>query len=545
MYWRWSRIRSNNRKRITMKKLLFVALPVFVLSLLFSCKREQTVWDSNWQLPLLSDSLTLTNLVDDSILTVVGGNYQLSIDRELLSMKLSDFVEIPDTTINHAFAMTLNGISIPPGTSFVNDIQEHDLHLGEIELKKIVVKSGGIKINVLNPIATKTNFTVELPGVTKNGATLSQFFAAPAGTNSQPGQVDGFVDLSGYTVDLRGADLGGFNLIQSRLIVQSDPSGQSVILSNQDSMRFVFELADIQIDYARGYFGSQLISETIDKNSALLASIQSGLIDIDAASLGIRIENGLKLSAKFRLNEFKNTNHQAQTVSLSHSTIGNWQTINAATGTYTSHTPSVYNMLVDGTNSNLEQFIENHGGTIGVKYDLHINPWGNISGGWDEIWDKYPLSVQITGDLPLNMQMDNFLIQDTFALSIKNDPTKTHIKAGKIWMNATNAFPLQGAVVLQLLDNNNNLITTLTGSSIVASSLTGNLVNGLYQKDSYIVFDFPESIVDLVGTTSKCVVKLVLNTPNATQSSNTKVSIPENAFFKFKVGTKITLENRL
>lgn len=528
-----------------MKKILFVAFPFFVLSFLFSCKREQTVWDSNWQLPLLSDSLTLTNLVEDSILSVVGGNYQLTFDRELLTMKLSDFVEIPDTIINHAYALSLNGITIPPGTSFVNDIQEHDLHLGSIELKKIVVKSGGIKINVLNPIATKTNFTVELPGVTKNGVTLSQIFAAPSGTNTQPGQVNGFVDLSGYTIDLRGSDLGGFNLIQSRLVVQSDPTGQSVILSNQDSMRFVFELSDIQLDYARGYFGSQYISETIHKNSALLASIQSGLIDIDAASLGIRIENGLKLSAKFRLNEFKNTNHQTNTVTLSHPIIGNWQTINAATGSFASLSPSVYNLVVDGTNSNLEQFIENHGNTIGIQYDLQVNPWGNISGGWDEIWDNHPLSVKITGDLPLNMQMDNLLIQDTFALSIKNDPTKTHIKAGYLWMNAINAFPLQGTIVLHLLDINNNLITSLTGSSIVASSVTGNLVNGLYQKDSYIVFDFPESVVDLIGATSKCVVKLVLNTPNAAQSINTKVSIPENAFFKFKVGTKITLENRL
>lgn len=528
-----------------MKKLLFVAFPVFVLSFLVSCKREQTVWDSNWQLPLLSDSLTLTNLVEDSILSVVGGNYQLSFDRELLTMKLSDFVEIPDTTINHAYALSLNGITIPPGTSFVNDIQEHDLHLGEIELKKIVVKSGGIKIKVLNPIATKTNFTVELPGVTKNGTTLSQFFAAPEGTNTQPGQVDGFVDLSGYTVDLRGADLGGFNLIQSRLVVQSDPQGQSVVLSNQDSMRFVFEFSDIRLDYARGYLGSQVISESITKHSDLLASIQSGLIDLDAATLGITIQNGMKLSAKFRLNEFKNTNHQAQTVSLNHSTIGNWQTINAATGTYASLTPSVYNMLVDGANSNLEQFIENHGGSIGVNYDLHINPWGNISGGWDEIWDNHPLSVRVTGGLPLNIGMDNLLIQDTFPLTIKNDPSKTHIKSGKIWLKATNAFPLQGAVILQLLDNNGNSIASIQGTSSVGSSITGMLVNGLYQKDSYVEFIVPESIVDVLGTTTKCVVKLTFNTPNAAQTLNEKVSIPENAFFKFKVGTKLILENRL
>jgi hypothetical protein len=70
-------------------------------------------------------------------------------------------------------------------------------------------------------------------------------------------------------------------------------------------------------------------------------------------------------------------------------------------------------------------------------------------------------------------------------------------------------------------------------------------VNGLYQKDTYVEFIIPESIVDVLGTTTKCIVKLTLNTPNAAQTLNEKVSIPENAFFKFKVGTKLTLENRL
>lgn len=528
-----------------MKKLLFVAFPFFALSFLFSCKREQTVWDSNWQLPLLSDSLTLTNLVEDSILVVNGGTYQLAFDRELLTLKLSDFVEIPDTTINHAYALSLTSISIPPGTSFVNDIQEHDLHLGEIELKKIRVKSGGINIKVQNPIATKTNFTVELPGVTKNGATFSQNFSAPAGTNTIPGQVVGFVNLAGYEIDLRGADLGGFNLLQSRLLVQSDPQGQSVVVTNQDSMRFVFEFSDIRLDYARGYLGSQVISESVTKQSDLLASIQSGLIDLDAATLGITIQNGMKLSAKFRLNAFKNTNHQAATVVLSHPIIGNWQTINAATGSYASLSPSIFQTIVDGTNSNLEQFIENHGGSIGVNYDLHVNPWGNISGGWDEIWDNHPLSVRLTGGLPLNIGMDNLLIQDTFPLAIKNDPTRTHIKSGKIWLKATNAFPLQAEVIIQLLDNNGNSIASIQGTSRVGSSITGTLVNGMYQKDSYVEFVIPESIVDVLGTTTKCIVKLTLNTPNSAQTLNEKVSIPENAFFKFKVGTKLTLENRL
>lgn len=191
---------------------------------LLACKRKSAFWNSDWSVPVVSDSLTLENIIPDSLLTVSNGNYVLDLNQTLYEFRLSDFVEIPDTTIRNSFNFAI-GLSVPPNTSFVNNVDEHVLDVGDAQLKQIIVKEGGITVRVFNPIGTKSLFTIELPGITKNGVTLSRNFTAPAGTHANPGVVSSYVDLSGYTADLTGINGTDFNIIRSRMLVKSDPNG--------------------------------------------------------------------------------------------------------------------------------------------------------------------------------------------------------------------------------------------------------------------------------------------------------------------------------
>lgn len=529
------------------KVLMMKLFPLYFLMAIavVGCKRESAVWESDWQLPLVQDSLTLTQLVTDSLVAINGSSYDLAIDRTIFELKLSDFVRLPDTTVKHAYAIPLNGFNVQPGTSFVNNVQEHVIDMGDVELKKIRIKAGGIQIRVESPIETKTFFTVELPGASKNGITLTQSFTAPAGTNAQPGFVEGYVDLSGYELDLRGASLGSFNRIQTKMQVKTDPLGTVVTVNTQDSMRFNFTMNNVQLDYARGYFGMPSFSDTITESIAALNTIQSGLIDLDAASIGLTIENGLKVNAKLKLTELKNTNAQNTSVALIHPAIGTYMTINAATGNEQNLVPSETNLSVNGSNSNIEAFLENHGATNAVGFELQLNPWGNVSGGWDEIFDAHPLKVNLAGNLPLHIGTSDLIIQDTFDFSIHQDPLKTHVKSGLIWLKATNGFPFQGSVTLFFLDDNGTEIGSISSNADIVSSVYGTTINGLLQKQSYVEFNVPENLVDQLSSVTSCVVKLKLNTPDAATNLSTQQTIPVGAFFKFKLGAKLILENRL
>jgi hypothetical protein len=281
------------------------------------------------------------------------------------------------------------------------------------------------------------------------------------------------------------------------------------------------------------------------QNIPALSSIQSGLLDLDAATIGLTIENGFKVNSKLKLTTLKNTNAEGTEVSLVHPSIGTYLTINAATGTEQNLVPSETQLMIDGSNSTIEPFLENHGALNDIGFELQLNPWGNVSGGWDEIFDAHPLKVNFAGNLPLAIGMTDLIIQDTFDFSIHQDPLKTHVKSGIIWLKATNAFPFQGKITLYLLDNSGNEIGVIQSDNEVASSVYGSVVNGVMQKQSYVQFEVPSTILDYLGNVAACVVKLKLNTPDASTNSSTQQSIPEGAFFGFKLGAKLVIENRL
>lgn len=525
-------------------KRISIFLPLLIL-LVFACKkRQKAFWDTDWKAPLIQDSLTLANLLPDSVLTVNSGNYEINVNRSVFEFKLSDFVKLPDSTINHKFNMSVN-LNVPPGSSFVNNNKEHVISMPDgIQLKEIRVKNGGVDLKVFNKLATKTFFEIELPGVTKYGVSLKQNFTAAAGSASNPTVASGYVDLTGYQLDLTGQNGTSFNRIQSILKVTSDPNGPSVSVYTTDTILFQFKMENVTLDYARGYFGNKLVSDSINANIDVLNNFTTGLLDVDALSMNLSIENGLKVNGKFKLNSLKNTNYSGNTIALTHPNIGVWNTINAATGSNGNISPSNINWNFTPLNSNLEQYVENHGATNKINFQMQLNPWGNMSGGWDEIYDDFPLRVKLNGVFPLNIGMSDLIFQDTFALKLVNDAEKTHVKSGQLWINATNAFPFEGQIQLTLLDMNNQIVGVIDGTTAVESSSFGSMVNGILQKKSEVYFPVSESIASNIGQVKNCIVKLKLNSYNSS-GQNVKVSIPDKAFFKFKLGANLTLQNKL
>ena len=133
-----------------MKYSLFILL---LITLVTSCKKEQTVWESDWSVPIINDTLTLTNLVNDSTLTENSGFYELSLTRTLFDLNLNEIVNIPDTTINEQFTNgSIDNWSISPGSSIfppgVITTDEHVLLLEDVQLKKIILQAGQIKVKI-------------------------------------------------------------------------------------------------------------------------------------------------------------------------------------------------------------------------------------------------------------------------------------------------------------------------------------------------------------------------------------------------------------
>ena len=180
--------------------------PLIVLILLgvfLSCKKESTRWETEWVVPFVTDTLDLYKLHNDSTLdNFSSSNYLVNLERELLDVSLNDFFFIPDTTISQTFSPTIGIGSVPPGFTFYNEVEAHELSIPDAQLKRIIVSQGKIELKVFNPIETSAFYTIKMPGAVKDGATLEYTFFIDAGTADDPAVANEEILLDGYHIDL-------------------------------------------------------------------------------------------------------------------------------------------------------------------------------------------------------------------------------------------------------------------------------------------------------------------------------------------------------
>lgn len=533
-------------KITTLKKTYFILL--LGLFALFSCRKEKTNWNSDWVLPLVNDTLSLENSVNDSTLSEGAGTfYQVDLSRTILDLGIEDLIQIPDTSIVHTYNSVVASLSVPPGFNVVNEIEEHAIDLNEIQLKKIRVSKGTINMKVYNPVATKTLFTIELPGVTKNGVVFQQNYEAPAGTSAYPGTETAVLDISGYDLDLTGVSGGEYNVLQSRLNIKTDPNGPTILLLSNQIFKVEADFKNIKIDYARGYFGNVSVSDTSEYTIELLNSVTAGSVDLPAMALQFEISNGMKVTAKATITKVENTNNSGNTVQLSNAQIGAPIYLNAATGSWTNITNSMEIIEFTSANSSVETYLENLGKTHTLGYKIELNPWGNTSGGWNEIFPNSRLKVKLKAQLPLAIGADGLTLRDTFDFDVAQNLNKSHVESGKIILNASNAFPISSAVKLVLLNENSEVLYTVPGTNQIVSSLMGSIDpnDGMLKKNSEVEFVLTEAIVANLDVIKKVIVETQFNTPDASGAFNQQVSIPVGAFLAVKLKTKFNLKTIL
>lgn len=519
-------------------------LPISFLSLLLlaftACRKENTTWKNDWVAPIINDTLSLGNFYNDSTLIAgTNGTIDLDFSRTILDVGIADIVKIPDTSIVQIFNPTVAGLTIPPGFDVFNAVEEHSLSLPVIQLKKIRVYSGKITLKVYNPLNTMALYKVILPGVVKNGVVFEQSYSVPAGTQANPGTSTAILDVSGYEMDLRGINGTHFNVLRSQLNVKTDPLGPSINLNLSDEFKVEAKIENLKLDYALGYFGNQIISDTSTLTVPYLDNITAGLLDLPSVNLQVEIENGMKVPIKGIISLIENTNANNQTVSLAASSLGQPILISPAIGSWNTLQPSTNEIAFNATNSNVEQVLENLGSTYNLGYSIQLNPLGNVNGSWDEIFSTSRIKVKLKAQMPLQLMADGLTLQDTFDVNLKQTSPNISVVSGKLILEAMNAFPMQCEVKLSFLTDQGFTIEEVFGTSLIQSANYGAIdpVDGLRKKLSILEFVFPESLINSLDQIKKLKVEVQLNTPNPINGVNQTVAIPYGAFVGVKIKT--------
>jgi len=519
------------------------------LGVVSSCKKDSTRWETEWVVPFVTDTLSLYNLHNDSTLdNFSSSNYLVDLERELLDVSLSDFFFIPDTTISQSFSPTIGIGSVPPGFTFYNEVEAHELSISDAQLKKIIVSEGEIDLTIYNPIATSAYYTIQMPGVIKDGATLEHTFFINAGSTNDPAVANEQISLDGYTIDLRGEDISGsvnisgFNTLQTALSIMSDPDGQAVGISTSDIFEVEAKIQNLSIAYAQGYFGEQVFSDTSFFEIPALHQVVSGNIDLDEVPVNIEISNGTKIPFSANITVLENTNYIPETVSLSSSLIGSQQLISPATGSWSTLAPSNQLIAFNNANSNMTNYLENLGHTHKLGFEVRMNPFGNNTGSYNEIFPNSRLKLKLKSEFPLSIQSNGLTISDTIAASFSTQIVDELIAANEVVLDVSvvNAFPISGSFKVEFIDFNGQVIHEISNIGNIQSSLLGvmDTQENLMKMASSIEVLVGSEILSDLDLVNRLVLKAELNT-----DSGVIQSIPSNAYLFFKSFLKVKTMN--
>ena len=520
-------------------KLLIYTLVIAIS--LASCKKEPTSWESNWVTPLFNDTLRVANFVNDSTLAInADESVQLILDRELFRFNLLELVDLPDTTLIQDFTIALSSLTLPPGTNYVDEVQDNEFNLGDAVITKGRIKRGNALIEVENPLETVTIFEIELPGVTKNGVTFSQTESVPPATSSGPGKRIFNLSLAGYHVDMQGQSGNSANIIQSRMQAKTDPNGSEVTITNQDIIRFKIGIEDLELDYAKGYFGSVDITDTTEVNVDFLENITAGTINLDEIDIELKIRNGVKVIGQGIVTQLESENRAGNTISLTHPNFNQNFNIDVAQGTWGSLVPFETTFTFENDNSSIQSFLEHLGYKYSVGYGVYVNPWGNTSSGNDEIFPSSFIDFRLKANFPLNVGMENLTLVDTFEVDFNEQGNAARVKSGQFILKTENSFPFGGDISLTFLDEAGEELHTLQAESGIDPASLNATQNQHIPVANELIYEVDEALIIQLPELKSIKVTVRMNSTSPTDNQ-----VYSNAQLGLNLKTNFKLETNL
>ena len=504
-------------RMLTINKILFFC---FVALAFFSCRKdfEKPEWDIDVLAPLIKSTLTIEDLLPDSIVeTNSDTSLKLVYQTNLFDIDMDSIFKIPDTTITEVYSFPFSSNS-SPGSSFYSSDEERALSISNgVELNYALIESGFIEIEIFSEIKENMIITYTIPSATKNGDTLELQELVPAATISQDGYFITTIDLSGYDLDLSGSTGSEVNTFITRAVgtVDTNAAGPVTIFAGT-KITYNNKLINLVPSFVRGYFGTQQIHFGPDiTNTTAFDMIKSGTLDLDQVDVNLEFKNGFGVDAQLILNQFATTNTTTSvTNSLTHTSIGTPLNLNRAqlTGGIPEVTYTTYQLDMNTSNSNIDQLIEIFPNELLYDLNLNVNPLGNISGGNDFAYKNHSLETDLNIEFPLSMISSGLTLQDTVDFNLSQDGDSQNIIDGVLFLYADNGYPFDANIQLDLYDENMNFLQNLTVNNYIKGASVNAALRVVNKKESVISIPLTENAISNLYATKKIVLSIGFTT---------------------------------
>ncbi len=505
-----------------MRNLFYLLLSVIVMQ---GCRRGNPSWETGIGVPVAHGSFGINQLIPDSLTSAnASGNVSIDYTFSLNNLATDTLFEIPDTSLNYAYSLPIP-YQIAPGTQLVNQTSSTRYQLGAIQLMNAELRKGKMLIFIQNDLMQPVNVRMALPYATRNSLPLDTTFYLPAAPDSLHGhKTTAVIDLSGYTVDLRGPSFNQVNTLTTQYVAQISPSAPGFEnLFPADSVIMNITFSGLVPNYIRGYFGNQTLQAGPEESyTDVFSRFISGSFGLDSLTMELEIENYIGMDARMQINSLWTRNSgTGQTVYLNAPVIGmpvNFNRANYSWGLPPS-VPSRFTYQLDNGNSNLRAMIENMPDFLGYSIDVTTNPLGNVSGSNDFYYNNWGINANMHVLMPLSVHASQLTLLDTLDVDLTSVEDPQAVGDAALTVYAQNGFPFEAQIQLYLLDAAGNITDMIVASpGIIAQAPLLN--NGSYFTSSGTtpsVLNIPLTAAQsqrLLGST-KVLTRIVFDTNSA------------------------------
>lgn len=510
----------ENERRPSVVALVLIA---GLLAFGTGCRKESAkpTWDIDILAPLVRTTFTLRDLLPDSLLvTDPDGSVTLVYSGELFDVNLDTVLTAPDTTFSYRYALPFPGpLDFPAGVNFFNQTDVQRFDLDELALRQLILREGRLELKMTNMVQSRILGSIQIPAAQfpQGGSTLNT--TAEAGTPAQPTISIASRDLAGTSFDLRGPQFNSVNTLQTVVGAQLDPNGQGATVTDQDSLIIEARYFGLVPEYAKGFFGQRQVSAgPTEESLGLFDAIVGGTLDLQAATLKLKVENGFGVDLQLRMRELTaiNTRTGAE-VSLEHALFNGPLNLTRALDLGNGPQPTIVERTMNVGNSNLTEFIEALPDRARYQLDLALNPLGDISNGNDFLYHSSKLKASIDLELPLRLIANELTLQ---SISIPNLPGTANghaLRSGNLRLFATNGFPMSARIVLDLIDSDGQVVSSIPVEGTVAPGILGANALVSHRTSSQLTARLDEALVNQLYTGARLRTRVAFTTADQGQ----------------------------
>lgn len=491
---------------------------VCLLLLIISCNKDKsTGWDADVLVPLAEATLTIADILADSLLeTVPGEPLILRYNRELSLIPSDSLFKIPDTTLRQVYSIPID-FTFPAGFQLQNINDEVHFKYKDVRITEADLLEGHAQVIVTSSIPDKLYCTYSIPKAFLDGQpfTVTNREIAP-GSPGQPSEVEIHTDFSNYHTDLRGDNGDRFNRLRIQFGARLNPAGTGATVEpNVPLITYTNRFTGLRPYHVKGYLGSSEFSSA-DTVSLLFMNRLKGHIRLKDIRMDIELRNGVGADLAFLVDALRGRRSETgESVALSHTLIGNYQSISRAlkTGNGTEpFTESHKTYTLTGSNSNLKTFAELLPDVLEYSLKVRINPLGDISSGNDFLYHTSNIRVKVALELPLAFSANGFSFTDTLETTGISAEITRPVRDGELRILADNGFPFEMSIHTYLLDENRNCIDSLFTSDKIAAAPVNEEAQVSSQQRSVLRLPVTGALKEHLASARYIVLKAKLDT---------------------------------